>query len=196
MLIIVDCDGNISPNFEEVSIKYPENKELLFGYRSVLGTVVTVIYTLYSGFMVGRNQGFEVTIIALCVLNFFLVISSVSLMRRFFRLEQQVRPDKERISQLEQSQVGIARILHNINHQARNLITKINSDIINNDFTKERARDVAFQKYLIFLVSNIKEIFDLLTGDQCAVCIKIIISNEQPELSTVKTQYRDIRLDI
>lgn len=170
---------------------YPENKEIIFGYAGILGTVVTVLYTLYSGFMVGRNPGFEVTILALCLLNIFLVITSVSLMRRFFRLEQQVRPDKEKISQLEQSQIGVAKILHNINHQARNLISKINSDIITNDFSKERARDLAFQKYLIYLLGNIKEIFDLLTADQCAVCVKIIISNEQPELSTVKTQYRD-----
>lgn len=174
-----------------MGLKFPEDKELLFGYASVVGTIVTVIYTVYSGFIVAGNVEISATIIALCLLNFFLVISAISLTRRYFRLETQVRPDKLRISQLEQSQVVISKVIYNINHQARNLILKINKDLIDSDFSERHTRNLSFQKYLVFLMDNIKEIFDVLTDDQCSVCIKIIVPGEYPELTTVKTHYRD-----
>lgn len=178
--------------------KYPENKELLFGYASILGTVVTIVFTGYT--ISQSNTPFEstATIVALGILNVILVISSMFLTRRYYYLQRDMIKLQNSFAPLvvendkhKSIEKTFAKVLHNINHQARILISKLYRDLLRVNFSKDRQREIAFQKYFIFLLDNIKEIFDILTSDQCSVAIKLLVPDDNPELTSVKTHYRD-----
>jgi len=48
------------------------------------------------------------------------------------------------------------------------------------------------KQFNIFLVNNVKDIFDLLTNDDCSVCIKIVGVNNKEEV-TISTLMRDTK---
>lgn len=68
-----------------------------------------------------------------------------------------------------------ANIVHNFCHEYRSVIAYLSGDALEN-MTPEYYLEVksSFQKFFLFALPNIKELFDSLTEDSCAVCIKII----------------------
>jgi hypothetical protein len=86
----------------------------------------------------------------------------------------------------------IAQIFHNVFHENRKIVYKFNDALFNNNFDNYNSIIKSFEKYTLFMVNNIKEIFDLLTNEKCNICIKFIISNsENPKELLVKTWLRD-----
>lgn len=171
---------------------FPDNRELIFGYAGILGTVITVVYTAYAAYHAALSFDFSATVITLCLVNAFLVLSSSATLRRYFALQRVHNPLVHQVDNLKSFQITISKVMHNINHQARTLINKLNNDILLSDVSREREMGLSFEKYLIFLLDNIKEIFDVVTDDQCSVCIKLLVPNkENPEQTFVKTHYRD-----
>jgi len=169
-----------------------DNKELIFGYASILGTVITMVYTAYAAYRSALSFNFSATVIALCLVNAFLVLSSAATLRRYFVLQRHYNPLVNEINNLKSFQTTVAKVIHNINHQGRILINKMYNGVLLSEANKERQLELSFEKFILFLLDNVKEIFDVITADQCSVCIKLIIPNkDNPEQTFVKTHHRD-----
>ena len=173
--------------------------ELVFGYSSIIGFVITVSYLCYSASKTNIPLDVKATVVALCLMNMTLAVGAIYIVRKYDKLlnlhSEFNTIEKQHILNIENlksSQRAIAKVFHNINHEARNLIKEIHSNIATQDFNEFKETELSFKQYLLFLLDNIKEIFDVITSDQCSVCIKIIIPSEKEEgQSYIKTHYRD-----
>jgi hypothetical protein len=90
------------------------------------------------------------------------------------------------INKLRFSSEQSAEIVHNFCHEYRCIMGYIlgcDPGMGKEDYLKISN---SFHKFMLFALSNIKELFDILTGNECAVCIKIIVDE-----ASVKTFLRD-----
>ena len=188
---------------------------ILFGMSSLVGLVFTTVYTtvsLYSS--QDLNLGAITVIVTLAIVNailsFLLYIQSkgyyyfvnknsnsdiqiVKFERAISDLEKKHRVEKEKINE-------IGYIYHNILDQVRNkmaLTLELYEEIL---FTgeapkAEKAVDmIRINKSLgIYIVNNIKDLFDILTRDNCSVAIKLLEGVENKDDKQVSTFIRDTR---
>jgi hypothetical protein len=185
---------NQKPYFEKFSQackSFDRNKELIFGYSGFFSLVVSII-SVFFVFFGKLDQQITIVIIAVCITNASLSILCIFLTRRFDLAGEQIRKSQE-IYQVSEKEINhlnevinkhiyieghIATIFHNIIHSHRDLVNKINTDLVlkKPSLTK---REESFRKYLLHFLINIKEIFDLITSDTCSVCIKMILESEK-----------------
>lgn len=86
----------------------------------------------------------------------------------------------------------VTKSLHNITHYYRYNQIALQEDIsvlakYKNGISIDRCRKTSseFEKYMLFLLSNITSTVNIITKDECSACIKIMKKNK------VKTLYRD-----
>ena len=100
--------------------------------------------------------------------------------------------EKDRIISVEiYKQKIIATTIHNILHESRKIINKIateqnflynpplskNIESRNIDLLKSNFKNLekSFQLFMLYVLDNIKTTYDILSEDECSVCIKMIL---------------------
>lgn len=174
--------------------------EFVKDYSSVFGFLTTFIFTIYAIKHQAWDVSFTAVVIILASVNFFLVYQTIMTIRRYHELDSThsmtasvIESLKENVNKLElkiQSELcgksEIAKIMHNFCHDYRKIICAMHCDLVDCNKTDFPSRSQSFKLFLNFMLSNIKKIFDTLTGDNCSVCIKIL-----DEKFTVRTYLRD-----
>lgn len=194
--------------------RYEKPSSMLFGLASVMGLIFTTVYTLFS--IKSGNFDLSATsiIVSLGIVNGLLAVICVILSRDGNGLLEGAL--SSHISNMEmKSQIGdltsnlkkegakfeeVSFHLHNIHDQLRDRIVELdsfhNALLIDTEYVPEESDVIDIlrisKQFYIYLANNIKDIFDLITGDICSVCIKIIGSNEKDEV-VISTLMRDTR---
>ncbi len=78
-------------------------------------------------------------------------------------------------------QSNMAKIVHNFCHQYRKIATEVFNSTPGDHFDHKRELKIFFMRML----SNIKEVFDVYTGNACAACVKLLSKDD------VSTYLRD-----
>jgi len=180
----------------EIKNIFKEHRDTIFGYSSFIGLVITTIYTIYLLFFSGVPEEeaslVPITII-LAVVNLCFGTLSIYAIRRYDKLHQNYNESSsvinsliESIKNLKSVQMNIAQITHNFAHEYRKQISELYTDLINQDYDKFENRKASFDKFLLYMIANIKEAFDVITGDVCSACIKMLDENKN-----VRTKWRD-----
>lgn len=111
------------------------------------------------------------------------------------RAAKSLKDEKDRVSQLENSitiheehikteihnQGLMAEIFHNYAHKYRSIVTDVYLSYPDQELDHYRT----LKEFLVYMMANVKEIFDITTGDSCAVCVKVLQRND------VRTLVRD-----
>lgn len=170
--------------------------EFIFGLSSLLALVITIVSIFYSYGNPGENIA---SIVTLTVANISLIILIIYLVRKHYMLaikQLSLQPEINNLTKdLElatkdlDNTAEISDILHSINDQLRNRMF----ELLTVDIAE--AKDISgYQRknemFYLFLLDNIKNIFDILTKDNCSVSLKIIDQNDKGEI-IVRTFMRD-----
>lgn len=168
--------------------KFKENKEYIIGYSSLAGFVITFVYTCFAIYNQQWEVEFVTVVITLAVVNFLLVLTAIYSIRRYDKLLQEhsrsdsvIKKLDRRIQKLSEDVVAeiakegiIATVFHNFCHEYRKVVSEIKSDLTIDDYSLFNDRKGSFEKFIHYMVTNIKQVFDVLTNDSCAVSIKIL----------------------
>lgn len=184
--------------------------DFVFGLSSLIGLVITIALTGYAIAKDNYAPEASVLIVSLGVINFVLASMVVrSLMkveaagRELAQLAPQALVKEEEISRLrerlathqrELDQVGA--IIHNIHDQFRDRTNELLDEktAVDGDDPPSQADLVDLQRtnemFYLFLVNNVKSLMDILTGDNCAVSIKLLAEGDSGVLM-LRTLMRD-----
>lgn len=186
--------------------KFYENREIIFGYTGFIGSLFTIFYAIFAIYKGEWAISFKATVLVLSFAIVFLSLSVYGIIKKYeevsknyFQSEQVIINLENNISILEketrissETQGDIANISHNIFHEYRKLISNIYSDLVSKRYELYDLRARSFEKFILYLVNNIKELFDIITRGKCNVCLKLIIpDHENPTSAFVKTFMRD-----
>lgn len=187
-----------------------KRNEFVFGLSSLIGLVITVALTAYAI----ANQSYapeaSAMIVSLGAINLILAILVVrSLMkvesaaRELAQVEPLSREKTERIQKLEETLARsdreldqIGSTIHNIQDQLRDRMHELLAvkESIDADDPPSTTELVDLHRtnemFYLFVVNNLKTAMDILTGDNCAISIKLIAEGESG-LLMLKTFMRD-----
>lgn len=187
---------------------------MLFGIASVLGLVFTIVYTLASVYAGSFDLSAISIIISLGIVNGILAticiiltrdnyglsgrktssdISLIETKNQLLNISRELKTEKEKLDEL-------TFLIHNIQDQLRDRVVELSAFleaiIADKEFVPEQADIIdalrITRQFNLYLVNNIKDIFDSLTGDTCSACIKIIDINDDDEF-VVQTLMRDTK---
>jgi len=110
--------------------------------------------------------------------------------------DEKIRVLSEEIENVKENGFEIARIIHNIHDQLRDRISELFAlaEDIDGGTSPSPEELVDIQRtnemFYLFLVDNIKILMDIITGDKCAVTIKIVEASDSNVLM-MRTFMRD-----
>jgi hypothetical protein len=181
-----------------------KNLDFIFGLSSLLGLIITAVYTVFAILDGNYSLGANSVIIALAFINFALAITFVLIVRRNNQLsvnaltlqpkidllEKQLEYSKNRLKRSLYNFEEISDILHSINDQLRDRIVELSEVDIENaiDISVYQRKN---EMFYLFLLDNIKNIFDMLTRDECAISLKILDLDEEDNEIIIRTLFRD-----
>lgn len=177
--------------------KYAVGALLLLGTIASILSITQAIVSITSS---GWVQSSTVVVISLCfttaalaAIVMFLSFSNIKIYKEYHdapekieKLETESSFLKKIIEREKETQYVLAQTFHNFSHKYRAQIRTLHTTLSARDIEQAKEVNASFQKFLIYMVDNIKEALDVLTDSKCAVCIKIIDTN-----SFVKTYVRD-----
>jgi len=183
----------------------------VFGLCSLIALIVTLIVTIVDVIIINGNPGVNAiaTIISLAAINVTLAIICTRMAKRNYDLihedsiqksklhliENKLKHIENKLKDNEHSYTDVADILHSIQDQLRDRIYELYSACLANSppITPEKLNQYSRtnHQFYLFAIDNIKSMFDLLTGDRCSVCIKILDQSDPSSNITVKTFMRD-----
>ncbi|MCR6701227.1 MAG: hypothetical protein NVV68_08810 [Dokdonella sp.] len=168
--------------------------EYIFGISSLTGLVITVCITLYA--LLSGNYAPEAgaMLIGLGAINVVLgvvVIGTLLRAEEYWQKlaelgpqgqlkDEKIRALSDEITRARESGFEVARIIHNINDQLRDRINELFAlaEDINGGASPSPEELVDIRRtnemFYLFLVDNIKILMDIITGDKCAVTMKIV----------------------
>jgi len=172
--------------------------EYIFGLSSLIGLLISVgltLYALFSGNYAPDAGAMLVSLGAINVVLAIVVIGSLLKAEEYWKRigelgplgelqEQKIRALTSKIEATTGNGFEVARIIHNIQDQLRDRINELfqaTEDIDNDDPPSvEELLDLqrTNEMFYLFLVDNLKIMMDILTGDKCAVTIKIVDASE------------------
>ncbi|MEA3545744.1 MAG: hypothetical protein U9R69_11085 [Thermodesulfobacteriota bacterium] len=131
---------------------------------------------------------FKVTVALLSGLNFALIIITYRTIvdhhqdnkqNALLQITNKIQADniaglEGRLSDSKNTHKNTSIIIHNICHEHRRILYYLLYDFAGAGKLKRLSIESSFKKYFMFLLANVKEIFDILTGDECSACIKLI----------------------
>lgn len=186
--------------------------EFIFGLSSLIGLIITLVIYVVSSVYGDNPQSIYTSIVLLAVLNITFSAICMTLLKRSYEYlgenaklqptviqhEQKIEILSASLKSLTSDYSEVSDILHSIQDQMRDRsfeLTQANFQIeagqipSSNELTDlERTNEM----FLLFLVDNIKNMMDILTGDKCSVCIKILAVDDSPkEEIMVRTLMRD-----
>ncbi|WP_319549489.1 hypothetical protein [Desulfogranum marinum] len=158
------------------------------GVASCLGLVFTLIVAVIGLVRTDANPQAMSVICVLAVSCAFLgVLGARSLSAQFEifqkyglsfkkikRLKKELSEKEQELKIKEHQKEKMAQIFHNFNHEYRKIVVTIHSDIAAQSYGYLADRRKSLKMFFIFALSNIKELFDTLTEDDCAVTLKLI----------------------
>jgi hypothetical protein len=184
--------------------------EYIFGLSSLVGLIITVAlaaYALFSGNYAPDAGAMIVSLGAVNVVLSIVVVGSLLKAEEYWKRiselgpqgeikEERIRSLSSTVTRLQETNYEVAKIIHNIQDQMRDRINELfaateeidsgqvpgTEDLIDLQRTNEM--------FYLFLVDNLKIMMDLLTGDKCAVTIKIVAAADSGILM-IKTFMRD-----
>jgi len=186
---------------------YSQNLEPILGYITLIASAISILFVAYAIYKSDWQISYVVVSIVLAVVIVIIALANMLLLRRYDKLDREsskeyhlldlkFRKSASSISCLEEkikdelnTKTKIAQIIHNFSHEYRNVINEIHSDLISQDYSNFENRRTSFRMFIVYMLSNIKEVFDILTFDEVSVCIKILYKEE--EKFFVKTFMRD-----
>jgi len=140
-------------------------------------------------------------IILLVLLTIFLVLRTVKLSSKcsaYYLSETSLKLLENELEVRDEILSNVSECLHNIIHESRSRIQIILDDIDSENFIVKERRQASIKKYTYVVLSNVKEIFDSMTLDNCAVCLKFLDFSEHSnkgetpqQTLTVYTKLRD-----
>ena len=183
--------------------------DYVFGLSSLIGLIFTVVVTIVT-IQDGKFTNSSMSVIAaLAIVNILLCILLASQSRRisFLHLIKSKRlSNQNRIKKAleEKSRIinDICETTHNINDQMRDRIfelfdnysrelnetetlAKSNPDVLLQNFRRTN------EMFHLFLIDNVRNVFESITGDKCSTCIKILVLDDYSEDILVRTYIRD-----
>lgn len=184
--------------------------EYAFGVSSLVGLFISAAlaaYALFAGSYAPDAGAMIVSLGAINVALAIIVVRSLLKAEEYWKRIAEMGPlgelKDERIralaahtSKLEGNTRAVAQIVHNIQDQMRDRIHELfsYSEHIAADVELSNAELIDLQRtnemFYLFLVDNVKQMMDVLTGDKCAVTIKILTAGEDNAVM-VKTFMRD-----
>ncbi|MBU5635909.1 hypothetical protein KOM00_04105 [Geomonas sp. Red69] len=157
--------------------------------------IVTVWFSVNAEGQIGPSAG----VLILALVNTAIVIVAYLAIRdsqkyfdqyknidsTIFSKDKEISDLKNKMDDMFDDRIKVARIVHNIGHEYRQEMLRTSS---NGQLSKEQFEEVksSFKQFMLFCMTNIKELFDIMTKDDCSVCIKVVIND-----SEVKTFIRD-----
>lgn len=178
---------------------FMESKQIYLTMLSLVADVIAIV-TLWMAANTDDGLQAYIAVIILAIVNTSVIIvaylaikDSQKYFDQYKNIDNEISGRDAKIKELQETitnlsfdQIKIARINHNFCHEYREKLA-----MISGCGTKVSAADyqlikTKFQKFLLFSMTNIKEAFDIITHDECAVCIKIITDEKE-----VKTLIRD-----
>lgn len=185
---------------DKLKNKFKKNRVDILGYSSFFGLLATIVYTGYGIFFAGWDLSFNAVIIMLTSVIVTLTGLALYLTRQYDLsrneinekivkikvFEAEIRDHANRIAMEQYEQRKLAQIFHNVYHEYRRIVHKMYFALECQNYTDFEGIKSSFKAFMIYVLANIKEVFDVMTGDECAVCIKFL--NEK---LVVKTFMRD-----
>jgi len=187
--------------------KFNNNKDNIFGYSSFLGFITTFFYTWYSIYKSNWSIDFQLAIVMVSLVNLFLAVFGFYMIRKFNEVSSlysdylvnkkqmtlKIKELKSQVNNERKLQYEIATITHNIQHKTRDVSNKFFQDIVSGDFSHFHERQKSFEKFMFYFVGNIKQLFDIITGDKCSVSIKLIVPSSVQDKGNahIETYIRD-----
>lgn len=157
-------------------------KDIFFSIVELLSALASIGGFIFI-FIKYKNAQTEYTSLLIIVI-LVLVAFTVFLVLRMYKLAIQTKQHdelKNKISDLDNDLYrsneltnDMIHAIHNIIHESRSRMQIIYDDIINENFDQTIERQESFKKYLMYVLSNIKEIYDNITCQTCAISIKIL----------------------
>ena len=191
---------------------------IFFGMSSVVGLLFTVVYTSISLYNQDFNISYFSIIITLALVNSLLAFvlftqsaNHYSMLRDKSDLDINALNDVQKIKILEKQlskelllKSEIAFIMHNIHDQLRDRMSEL--IYLNEALLKDKNRVASNSEILdnlrisksfnMYIVNNIKDLFDKLTNDNCSVSLKMIngwVDDNDPIISTLIRDSRSYR---
>lgn len=178
---------------------FSDRPQLILTFLGFIADATAIITLFWVGYSQGNKENY-IAIIVLSILNISLVILFYISVRdsqkknlKYLKIESKYRDYIDNINTLEtkvkdnkSTNLKEKIILHNIIHQFRIILNRIIKNKNSNDMIDYLEIKHSSKEYFLFLLSNIKELFDVITKDECSVCIKMIIDE-----NNIKTLYRD-----
>jgi uncharacterized membrane protein len=159
----------------------------LLALLGAIGSIQTIVH--YVQLYINGETGdlstliFSLTIMiaALIAIVLYLSIKSMTLYSAYCNspheikeLNKKVERYKGAIKEERNTQAVIAETFHNVSHEYRDQIRDIHMALMQQDKTQQQDIKASFRTFLIYMVENIKESFDVLTKTNCSACIKIM----------------------
>lgn len=175
---------------------------VLLGLSSLFVTIVLAFYIDGSPEINQLLSAFQWTVIALggvivlCFILLFILSRDNNRLSKDNTLIYQKKADYER---LVKNQPELARIMHSVNHEARNMLCLLEQYYFENledDERKTWEQEIreSYKEFCQCVVLNIKALFDHLTGHTNAVTIKYFTMGKSGEIRDTKvhTYMRDL----
>lgn len=183
--------------------------DYLLNVSSFIGLIFTVVVTMVSIQDGGFTNSSMGVIAALAIVNVMLCILLASQSRRvsFLNLIKSKRlSSQNRLKKVIEDKSliinDICETTHNINDQMRDRIFELFDNYsreLNEADPQEKSNpDVLLQNFRrtnemfhLFLIDNVRNAFESITGDKCSTCIKILALDDYSEDILVRTYIRD-----
>lgn len=185
---------------------------IFYGMSSVIGLVFTAIYTGVSVFHNDFNLSTLAIIITLAVINSLLAFILFQQSVNYYGLvkdksssdivsinkEQNIKNLKYKLLSESKKMDEVSFVIHNIQDQLRNVMSKLVAtyETLLTEKEKVTQSDILdilriTKSYHLYVVDNIKNMFDSLTGSRCSVCIKIVDGFVDDNDAIISTLIRD-----
>jgi hypothetical protein len=171
--------------------------DFIFGLSSLIGLIITAIVTLFAIIEGEYGTQHSLVILSLAFINLALAIVCIHLLKRsdilskknssleptLVGLNNQLSQLKKEYQKNKYNFGEIADITHSIQDQLRDRIYELYEEhsaiVAGENILPMEKIDYGRtnELFYLFLIDNIKRIFDLLTEDKCSVCIKILEEN-------------------
>jgi hypothetical protein len=172
---------------------------------SVIGLVITAIYTGYAIQNSNWSVDFKTVVVTMAAVNLLLALFAIYSIGKHSELHIQIKEandsanvlktllgiEKDKLADSEYRRKKLAIIYHNFSHEFRSATIKIHEMSVSGLNAENIEYVNRFHNFITFAIANIKEIFDILTHDECCVCLKLVNVDDEDDYYYVETLKRD-----
>lgn len=182
---------------------YKNYRKNIFEFVGISSFILSFIGVLVS-FFTSCDTRYFITVFAFSFESIGLSIICIILMKNLTVAEEVTRNSQKEIEKLKNvinqyhvTESTVSTIFHGILHEHRDLTNQMNIDTRNGvilSAEQKMKREFSKKEFYNNFLTNVKQIFDLITRDTCSLCIKILQKNTQNPTEykyDVKTYLRD-----